>query len=63
MQTVFTVQPEADRSRVRFDTVLDAGGVQGLMNKLFAAHLLRPVYTDELERLERYAPTQVATHR
>ena len=60
VQTTFTVQPEADKSRVRFDTVLDAGGLAGLMNKFFAARLLRPVYTDELERLERYAQTQVA---
>jgi hypothetical protein len=55
VQTTFTVLPEADRSRVRFDTVLEAAGLEGLMNKLFAARLLRPVYADELERLERYA--------
>jgi hypothetical protein len=45
---------------VRFDTVLAAGGLAGLMNKLFAARLLRPVYADELQRLERYAQSQVA---
>ena len=63
VQTTFTVQPEADRSRVRFDTVLDAAGLAGLLNKFFAARLLGPVYTDELERLERYAQSQVAALR
>ena len=58
VRTTFTVQPEADGSRVRFDTVLKAGGLEGLMNKFFAARLLRPLYTDELERLERYAQSQ-----
>ncbi len=58
VQTTFTVQPEADKSRVRFDTVLQAGGLEGLMNKFFAARLLRPVYADELQRLERYAQSQ-----
>src|SRR5438445_720141 len=60
VQTTFTVQPEADKSRVRFDTVLEAGGLEGLMNKFLAARLLRPVYRDELERLERYAHSQTA---
>jgi hypothetical protein len=45
---------------VRFETVLQAGGVAGLMNKFFAARLLAPVYADELERLERYAQSQAA---
>jgi hypothetical protein len=61
VRTIFTVQPEAaGQSRVRFHTVLEAGGLQGLMNRLFAARLLRPVYADELERLERHARSQVA---
>jgi hypothetical protein len=64
IQTTFTVQPVADKSRVRFDTVLEAGGLEGVMNKLFAARLLAPVYSDELERLERYAQAQAAAlHR
>jgi hypothetical protein len=58
VHTTFTVQPQADMSRVRFDTQLEAAGLQGLMNKLFAVRLLRPLYTDELERLERYAQSQ-----
>ena len=60
VQTTFTVQPQADRSSVRFETVLEAGGLQGLMNRFLAARLLRPVYADELERLERYAQAQAA---
>jgi len=60
VQTTFTVQPEADKSRVRFDTVLEAAGLKGLMNRFFAARLLRPLYADELERLERYAQSQTA---
>jgi hypothetical protein len=50
---------------VSFDTVLEAGGLEGLMNKFFAARLLRPVYTDELEPLERDTqshPRQVLRH-
>jgi hypothetical protein len=62
VRTIFTVQPEAGQSRVRFDTMLEARGLEGLMNRFFAARLLRPVYTDELERLERYAQSQVAAH-
>jgi hypothetical protein len=45
---------------VRFDTLLEAGGLEGLLNQFFAARLLRPVYLDELERLERYAQSQAA---
>jgi hypothetical protein len=60
VQTTFTVRPEADKSRVRFDTVMEAGGLQGWLNKLFAARLLHPVYADELERLERYARSQAS---
>jgi len=64
VRTTFTVQPVGDGSRVRFDTMLEAGGLEGLLNKFFAARLLRPVYTDELERLERYAQAEaVAVQR
>jgi hypothetical protein len=60
VETTFTVQPAGHRSRVRFDTVFEAGGLEGLAIRLLAARLLRPVYTDELERLERYAQAQAA---
>lgn len=55
VRTVFTVEPEGTRSRVRFDTTIDAGGLEGLLTRLFAARLLGPLYRNELERLERYA--------
>ncbi len=54
-QTTFTVDPEGSGCRVRFDTVLRAGGLEGLLNRLFAPRLLKPLYADELERLERHA--------
>ena len=38
-----------------FDTVLEAGGFEGLMTRLFAPGMLRRMYADELERLERHA--------
>jgi hypothetical protein len=54
--TTFTVEPEgADRARVRFDTVMDSSGLQGLLTRLFAPGILRPIYADELDRLEQHA--------
>jgi Polyketide cyclase / dehydrase and lipid transport len=58
--TTFTVEPVGTQSRVRFDTILEGGGLQGLALRLFAPRLLEPVYTEELERLERYAQAQAA---
>ena len=56
VRTTFTVEPAGgDRARVRFDTVIEAGGLTGLLTRLFAPRLLRPIYTDELERIERHA--------
>jgi hypothetical protein len=61
LRTTFTVEPaEGGRARVRFDTVLEAGGLEGVATRLFAPRLLRPVYADELERLERYARAQLS---
>jgi hypothetical protein len=60
VRTVFSVQPEGSGARVRFDTVIDAGGLKGLLTRLFAARLLGPLYEDELERLERYAQQHAA---
>src|SRR5262245_22705353 len=54
--TTFTVEPESrQQARVRFDTVMDAVGLQGLLTRLLAPGMLRPVYADELERLEKHA--------
>jgi Polyketide cyclase / dehydrase and lipid transport len=58
LETTFTVDPvgpQGEQARVRFDTVMEAGGLEGLLTRLFAARLLGPVYADELQRLERYA--------
>jgi hypothetical protein len=61
VETTFSVEPEgADRARVRFDTVLEAGGLTGLLTRLFAPRLLRPLYADEMERLERHARAHIA---
>jgi Polyketide cyclase / dehydrase and lipid transport len=59
--TTFTVEPVGARqARVRFDTVFEAGGLSGLLVRLLAPRLLRPVYADELERLERHAKAHPA---
>lgn len=55
--TTFTVKPSGGGALVRFDTVIDEPGLRGLMTRLFATRLLRPVYDDELKRLEEYART------
>jgi uncharacterized protein YndB with AHSA1/START domain len=53
--TTFTVTPEGDGSRVRIDTTWQSTGIRGFFERLIAPRVLRPLYTDELERLERYA--------
>jgi len=53
--TTFTVQPEGPGCRVRFDSVLQANGIGGLLTRLFAPRLLEPLYADELQRLEQLA--------
>ena len=55
IETTFTVEPQGTRTRVRFDTVLEESGLQGLAVRLFAARLLAPIYEDELDRLEALA--------
>ena len=56
--TTFTVEPSSAGALVRFDTIIDEAGVRGVLTRLFAARLLRPVYDDELARLEAYARRQ-----
>jgi hypothetical protein len=51
IETTFTVDPTAGGTRVRFDTVLREGGLQGIFTRLFAGRLLGPIYEDELDRL------------
>jgi Polyketide cyclase / dehydrase and lipid transport len=56
--TTWTVMPEGQRCRVRLDTRWQgAGGVGGVFERLFAPRVLRRIYEDELERLDRYART------
>lgn len=56
LKTVFTVTPEGDNARVRFDTSWQsARGIGGLFERLFAPRLLRSIYADELARLNCYA--------
>ena len=54
--TTFTVLPEGSGCRVRIGTRWQgAGGVGGLFERLFAPRVLRRIYVDELERLDRDA--------
>ena len=54
--TTFTVTPEGDHSRVRIETTWQgAGGIGGFFERLFAPRVLRKLYADELDRLDRYA--------
>ena len=56
--TTWTVTPEGRDSRVRIRTRWQgAGGVGGFFERLFAPRVLRGIYADELERLDRYART------
>lgn len=55
VRTVFTVEPVGRQCRVRFDTVMQAAGLEGLMLQFFARRLLEPLYADEQARLEEYA--------
>jgi hypothetical protein len=58
-QTTFTVEPAGMQSRVRFDTLLDARGIQGFFTRLLAPRLMQPLYAHELERLEKRAQAEL----
>jgi hypothetical protein len=55
IETTFTVEQTVDGAYVRFDTVINEGGPQGVLNRLFAGLMLGPIYDDELRRLEDHA--------
>ena len=55
IETTFTVEPNSGGAQVRFDTVIEAAGLQGILNRLFAARMIGPIYEDELQRLEDHA--------
>jgi hypothetical protein len=57
-QTTFTVDPVGNQCRVRFDTFLDARGLEGILTRLLAPRLMKPLYDDELARLERSAQAE-----
>jgi hypothetical protein len=58
MVTTWLVIPEGPACRVRVETRWQgAGGVGGLFERLLAPRVLRRLYADELERLDRYART------
>ena len=54
--TTFTVAPEVGASRVQIHSAWDgAGGIGGVLERMFAPRLLRAILTDELGRLDAYA--------
>lgn len=55
IETTFTVEQTVDGAQVRFDTVIDEAGLQGILNRLFAGRIFGPIYQDELRRLEEHA--------
>jgi hypothetical protein len=56
--TTYTVSPEERGSRVRIETTWQgAGGFGGMMERLFAPRVMQKLYTDELDRLDRYVRT------
>jgi uncharacterized protein YndB with AHSA1/START domain len=56
MLTTFTVDPEpGGGSRVSIETRWFTDGLQGLVERVVAPRMLRRVYRDELELLDRYA--------
>jgi len=56
--STFTVEPQGGQALVRIETELVAHGLERLLLPLLAPFVLRPLYTDELDRLERYAQAQ-----
>ena len=54
--TTFTVSPQGTASLVQISTAWDgAGGIGGLVERMFAPRVLRAIFTDELSRLDAYA--------
>lgn len=56
--TTFTVTPEGSGSRVRIETTAEARGLQWVVTRLLAPRLLRPLFIDELARLDQYTQMQ-----
>jgi len=60
LATTFTVAPAGDGCRVEIETRWTPRGVQGVAERMFAPRLMRPLYEDELARLDRYAQEEHA---
>ena len=58
--TSFTVTPEGDGCHLRIETVWHPSGVAGFFERLLAPRMLRPLYNDELARIDQYAREQAA---
>ena len=60
--TTFTVTPvggpTSDQALVKIETRYPAKGLQGLVERLVAPRMLRGLFLDELERLDRYTRSQ-----
>ena len=55
----FIVEPRGEQALVRMETILRARGLERLLLPLLAPFVLRPLYTDELRHLERYARAHI----
>jgi hypothetical protein len=56
LATTFTVDAVGPaQARVQIDTELELPGVQGLVGRFLVPRMLRPIYEDELQRLEAHA--------
>jgi uncharacterized membrane protein len=54
--TTFTVSALGDTSLVQISTAWDgAGGIGGLLERLFAPRVMRRIFADQLKRLDAYA--------
>lgn len=58
--TAFTVTPIGETSQVRIETTLPMRGARGIVERVILPRLLRPVYAEELARLDAYAREQVS---
>jgi uncharacterized protein YndB with AHSA1/START domain len=57
--TTWTVEPQGSSARVHLITTWEgAGGIGGFFERMFAPRVMRGIYRDELERLNRYACRQ-----
>ncbi len=59
--TAFEVRPEGEHCRVSIESAVPAAsGPRGALERVLAAWLLKPIYKDELARLDRYARGRLA---